>query len=148
MDRDDAAQVGHGDRGRGVGLLVGVVVVELLALAVGELLGVGLVRGVVVGAESSSIAPTLLVMRILHTSDWHLGRTLHGVDLSGPRRNRDVDVGGAVPDQGGVVLVVIAGVPRQPADHEALFVRGIDGRLDGAVLHDRRFLDAADQPSY
>ncbi|AYW77980.1 metallophosphoesterase family protein [Propionibacterium acidifaciens] len=24
-------------------------------------------------------------MRILHTSDWHLGRTLHGVDLSGPQ---------------------------------------------------------------
>ena len=49
VDRDDAAQVGHGNRGRGVGLLIGVVVVELLALAVGEFLGVCLVRGVVVG---------------------------------------------------------------------------------------------------
>ncbi len=34
-------------------------------------------RGVSVGAVS------VPVMRILHTSDWHLGRTLHGVDLLG-----------------------------------------------------------------
>src|SRR5699024_768468 len=27
-------------------------------------------------------APTVSSMRILHTSDWHLGRTLHGVDLT------------------------------------------------------------------
>lgn len=26
---------------------------------------------------------TVVVMRLLHTSDWHLGRTLHGVDLLG-----------------------------------------------------------------
>jgi DNA repair protein SbcD/Mre11 len=29
----------------------------------------------------SVVAPSLHAMRILHTSDWHLGRTLHGVDL-------------------------------------------------------------------
>lgn len=35
------------------------------------------------GTGLSEDAPTLWGMRILHTSDWHLGRTLHGVDLSG-----------------------------------------------------------------
>ena len=29
----------------------------------------------------SDPAVTVTPMRILHTSDWHLGRTLHGVDL-------------------------------------------------------------------
>lgn len=34
-------------------------------------------------AEVSAGGPTVLGMRMLHTSDWHLGRTLHGVDLLG-----------------------------------------------------------------
>lgn len=33
--------------------------------------------------ELSAPPPSLICMRILHTSDWHLGRTLHGVDLCG-----------------------------------------------------------------
>jgi exonuclease SbcD len=47
--------------------------------------------------------PTVVPMKILHTSDWHLGRTLHGEDLSAHQerfadwlvdlvRERDVDV--------------------------------------------------------
>ncbi|WP_316670005.1 exonuclease SbcCD subunit D [uncultured Propionibacterium sp.] len=45
-------------------------------------------------------------MRILHTSDWHLGRTLHGVDLSGAHaRFLDHLVGLAASEQVDAVLV-------------------------------------------
>src|ERR1700712_3164152 len=29
----------------------------------------------------SVLAPSVLIMRLLHTSDWHIGRTFHGQDL-------------------------------------------------------------------
>ena len=47
-------------------------------------------------------------MRILHTSDWHLGRTLHGVDLSGAHA-RFVDHLVDVARESSVDAVVISG---------------------------------------
>jgi exonuclease SbcD len=47
-------------------------------------------------------------MRILHTSDWHVGRTFHGVDLLADQE-RVLDAVAALVDAYGVDVVVLAG---------------------------------------
>lgn len=47
-------------------------------------------------------------MRILHTSDWHLGRKFHGVDLS-PGHRRFIDFVVSTVEQQGVDVVIVAG---------------------------------------
>lgn len=47
-------------------------------------------------------------MRILHTSDWHVGRTFHGVDLLADQE-RVLDVVAELVDAHGVDVVVLAG---------------------------------------
>ncbi|GAB34111.1 exonuclease SbcCD subunit D [Gordonia otitidis] len=47
-------------------------------------------------------------MRILHTSDWHLGRTFHGIDLLGDQRQTLVQLAAIVAEES-VDVVVVAG---------------------------------------
>ncbi|MGW5523137.1 exonuclease SbcCD subunit D [Gordonia sp. NPDC003950] len=47
-------------------------------------------------------------MRILHTSDWHLGRTFHGVELLADQRRALADLAAVVADES-VDVVVVAG---------------------------------------
>lgn len=51
---------------------------------------------------------TVLSMRILHTSDWHLGRTFHGVDLLADQR-RALEALAAIVASESVDVVVVAG---------------------------------------
>ncbi|MFW0797458.1 exonuclease SbcCD subunit D [Gordonia sp. CPCC 205515] len=67
-------------------------------------------------------------MRILHTSDWHLGRTFHGVELLADQARALSDLAAIVADES-VDVVVVAGdiydrsVP--PADAVAVYDRGL-----------------------
>ena len=45
-------------------------------------------------------------MRILHTSDWHIGRTFHGVDLLADQRRALDAIAGLVAEQDIDVVVV------------------------------------------
>ena len=49
-------------------------------------------------------------MRLLHTSDWHLGRSLHGEDLHAAQREAMEQLV-AVVDEQAVDAVVVAGEP-------------------------------------
>ncbi|BCN77780.1 nuclease SbcCD subunit D [Prescottella equi] len=77
-------------------------------------------------------------MRILHTSDWHIGRTFHGVDLLADQ-TRVLDAIAAVVAQRGVDVVVVPGdvydrsIPS--ADAVAVCNRGFEAiRAAGAVI--------------
>lgn len=77
-------------------------------------------------------------MRILHTSDWHIGRTFHGVDLLADQ-TRVLDAIAAVVAQRGVDVVVVPGdvydrsIPS--ADAVAVCNRGFEAiRSAGAVI--------------
>lgn len=77
-------------------------------------------------------------MRILHTSDWHIGRTFHGVDLSADQ-TRVLDAIAAVVAERGVDVVVVPGdvydrsIPS--ADAVAVCNRGFETiRAAGAVI--------------
>lgn len=77
-------------------------------------------------------------MRILHTSDWHIGRTFHGVDLLADQM-RVLDAIAAVVAQRGVDVVVVPGdvydrsIPS--ADAVAVCNRGFEAvRAAGAVI--------------
>jgi exonuclease SbcD len=77
---------------------------------------------------SSHPMRTVAAMRILHTSDWHLGRTFHGASLHDDQAEA-IDRIVELAAQNGVDLVVIAGdlydraIP--PADAVALFDRAL-----------------------
>lgn len=51
---------------------------------------------------------TVLIMRILHTSDWHLGRTFHGIDLLDDQRQTLGQLASIVATES-VDVVVVAG---------------------------------------
>lgn len=77
-------------------------------------------------------------MRILHTSDWHIGRTFHGVDLLADQ-TRVLDAIAAVVAERGVDVVVVPGdvydrsIPS--ADAVAVCNRGFEAiRAAGAVI--------------
>lgn len=77
-------------------------------------------------------------MRILHTSDWHIGRIFHGVDLLADQ-TRVLDAIAAVVAQRGVDVVVVPGdvydrsIPS--ADAVAVCNRGFEAiRAAGAVI--------------
>src|SRR5699024_2878373 len=59
-------------------------------------------------AVASAPLATLNRMRILHTSDWHLGRRLHGVDLTDAQR-KFLDWLHTVVEERGIDVVAIAG---------------------------------------
>ncbi|MGV9713447.1 exonuclease SbcCD subunit D [Gordonia sp. NPDC003424] len=67
-------------------------------------------------------------MRILHTSDWHLGRTFHGVELLADQARALSDLAEVVAEES-VDVIVVAGdiydrsVP--PADAVAVYDRGL-----------------------
>src|SRR5690625_7356004 len=60
------------------------------------------------GRAVSAPVTTVNSMRILHTSDWHLGRRLHGVDLTGEHR-AFLDWLHALVDSRAIDVVAIAG---------------------------------------
>ena len=69
-------------------------------------------------------------MRILHTSDWHIGRTLHKVSMLDAQRAALSQIAG-IAAQERVDLIVVSG---DVFDHavpsaDALEIRGFAGRL-------------------
>ena len=79
---------------------------------------------------------TVKRMRILHTSDWHLGRRLHGVDLTGEHR-AFLDWLHALVEERAIDVIAIAGdvydraVPHP--DALGLWEHGVAGLLDRGV---------------
>ena len=75
-------------------------------------------------------------MRILHTSDWHLGRRLHGVDLTDEHR-RFLDWLHALVDERAIDVVAIAGDVYDRAiphpDALGLWEHAVSGLLDRGV---------------
>lgn len=61
-----------------------------------------------VTAELSVVAASVRRMRILHTSDWHLGRTFHGCDLLADQE-RVLSHLAVLVDEHGVDVVVVSG---------------------------------------
>ncbi|MBU7005380.1 metallophosphoesterase family protein [Phosphitispora fastidiosa] len=75
-------------------------------------------------------------MKILHTSDWHLGRTLEGRSRI-PEQRLFIDELCAIVDENGINLILIAGdvfdTYNPPAEAEALFYEAVE-RLAGNGL--------------
>lgn len=89
-----------------------------------------------VAAAVSAPLATLNRMRILHTSDWHLGRRLHGVDLTDAQR-AFLDWLHALVDERDIDVVAIAGDVYDRAiphpDALGLWEYAISGLLDRGV---------------
>ena len=68
-------------------------------------------------------------MRILHTSDWHLGRTFHGVDLLADQRRALSGIAGIVAAEK-VDVVIVAGDVYDRSVPSADAVRAYDAGLD------------------
>lgn len=86
----------------------------------------------------SVVAATVVAMRILHTSDWHVGRTFHGFDTTEHLRRTLAQLAGQVREHG-VDVVVIAGdvfdLSTPAAHHFALLTQALQEiRGAGAVI--------------
>ena len=88
------------------------------------------------GRAVSAPVTTVNSMRILHTSDWHLGRRLHGVDLTGEHR-AFLDWLHALVDSRAIDVVAIAGDVYDRAiphpDALGLWEHAVSGLLDRGV---------------